>query len=176
MDQEIERVIRAMQTSVHDQLGALKADVQKVTSDSEAVLEICAELERSVNVDGPDKQRIQHLYDTVHSIVDISIREARANDLNFRRLGMLSGMNHLCWHLSVLTFMKMRVCADDPKALFSCVEPLFRLRHLYDDISARVKSAEKTDDLIPIAEELADKYVALQGEVQEPPPQFLSEP
>jgi len=173
MDEEIVRIMRTMQASVHDQIGALKADVQKVTNDSQAALEICAELERSVNVNASDKQRVEQLSDVVHRIVDISIREAVDNDLNFKRLKILSGMNHLCWHLSVLAFIRLRVCSDDPKALYSCLEPLCRLHNLYIDSSHKINSAEKTDDLIPVAEEFIDKYLALQDEIQKPPPQFL---
>ena len=173
MDEEIARIIKSMQTSVHDQISALKADVQKATGDSQAALEICAELERSVNISASDKQRIQQLSDIVRKIIDISSKEATDNDLNFRRLRILSGINHLCWHLSVMAFIKLRVCSDDPKIMFSCIEPLSRLRDLHADFTDKVKSAEKTDDLIPVGEEFADKYLALQDEIQKPPLKFL---
>jgi len=173
MDEGIIRIMKAIQTSVHDQINALKADVQKVTEDSQTALEICAELERSVNVSVSDKQRIQRLSDAVRNIIDLSVREATDNALNFNRLRILSGFNYLCWHLSIFAFIKLRLCSDDPNVLYSCIEPLFRLQDLHNDLSAQVMSAKKVNDLITIGEEFADKYIALQDEIQKPPSQLL---
>ena len=173
MDNEITKIIKSMQTSVFDQISALKTDVQTATKDSQAALEICAELERSVNVNASDKQRIQQLSDVVHKIVDISVEEATDNELNFKRLRFLSGVHHVCWHLSVLALMKLRICSGDPKNLYLCLQPLLRLRDLYDDISVRVYSVKNVNDLIAVGEEFADKYLVLQDEIQKQQVQLL---
>jgi len=172
MDNEIARILKGMQTSIHDQISALKADALKATEDSQAALEICAELEQSVSIEASDKQRIQQLSDTVRNIIDISIKEAKDYDLNFKRLRMLSGMNHLYWYLSVLALIKLRVCSNDPATMYSCIQPLFALRDLYDVTSDKVNSAGKTDDLISVGEEFAKKLLALQDEIQKPVPLF----
>ena len=173
MDEEIAKIIKGIQTSMHDQINALKIDAQKAREDSQAALDICAELEQSANVTASDKQRIQQLSDIVHQIIDISIKEATDYDLNFNQLRMLSGMNHLYLHLSVLTLIKLRICSNDPSVMYFCLQPLFALHDLYNHSSDKVRLAKSTDDLVSVGEEFANKLLALQEEIEKLPSKLL---
>ena len=173
MDKEIERFLKIMQTSVHDQISALKEDVKKVADDSQAALEICAELERSVNINPSDKQLVKRLSDIVNNILKYSAKDAADNELEFSRLRMLFGINHLFSRLSTFSLTTLRLCSDDPKTLSSRIRLMLQIVGFWDDTFDKINSAEEEADLLPIGEECVKKYMALQSKIEKPPLKML---
>ncbi|MGD0795672.1 MAG: hypothetical protein ABR958_08860 [Dehalococcoidales bacterium] len=167
MDKDIEKLFKNLQISVHDQIGALKADVQKSSADTQAALDICSELEKSVNLDISDKKRIQRLSDIVNQIVEISIEEAKENDLNFKRLRIISAINYAYSRLSVLNLIIYRICSEKTQELYKCIQPLYHLNEARDGFIEKIYLAKNTQELQGVIEEFAGKFKTIQDEINE---------
>jgi hypothetical protein len=166
MDKEVEKYIKAMQTSLYDQISGLKTDTQTVAEDTQAALEICAELERNVNVNASDKERIKQLSNIVQKIVEISAQEAKDNELSFIRIRILSGINYMYSRLSILNLIKLRLCSDDPKEMYLCIQPMFKLMELRDSVRDKLDSARSVQEIKDISDEFSENFMAIQKEIE----------
>jgi hypothetical protein len=163
MDNEIEKVLRIIQTSMHDQISGLKVDTQKAMKDAQAALEICAELEQNVNANTSDKERIKTLSDIVTKIAKTSKEEAENNSFYFSQIRMLSGINYIYCRLSMQILVFFKFCSTQ-KEIDQCLELLYKLQRLHDSIDEQIYSAMNTDDLQVLGENFIKNIMIIQKE------------
>jgi hypothetical protein len=163
-EEEIKKIISSMQTSLHDQISALKADVQKAVGDSDAALEISATLEKTINKLTSEKIQTGELAkDLVGTLKIIEAKEKR-DFLNFRRLQMLAGMSQLSWNLSMRMLVVAILRREDEQKQLYYFEQLLALVKICKDFSTKILDATTVEEEDSLWLEFSNRYFAIQDQ------------
>jgi molybdopterin converting factor small subunit len=162
-EEEIKRMINLVQTSLHDQVSALKSDVQRAVGDSEAALEIGATLEKTINELKSEKIQQSELVNGLRDTLEILKDKIKSDSLQFRRLQTLAGMSHLCWHLSMRMLIMAIPRKEDEQSLLHYLKQLLDLIATYEDFYKKVKEATTVKETESLVLEFADRYFAMQN-------------
>ncbi len=165
MDDSAENIIRNIQASVHDQINAMKSDLQDISSDLTTVVDIASELEQNINSISSDILQLQPLSEVVKKIISISVKGAEQNELNFSKLRILSVAYGMYLRISILNLVKLRICAEEPDQMYLCIQPIFKLLDFHDNMIKRIKSAKNNDELQSISNDIANKIIDVQNEL-----------
>ena len=98
-NEEIKEMIKLVQTSLHDQISALKSDVNRAVGDSETVLEISATLEKSMQLFVSGKVQLDKLVETNSKMIQLLQSEIQDTQLDLKRVRMIAGTNNYCFNL-----------------------------------------------------------------------------
>lgn len=161
-EEEIKKMLNLIQISLHDQVNALKSDTQRAVGDSETALEISATLEKTINELTSEKLQTRKLVESQGHVLQLIHREITENNLRIKKIKILTGMSHLCWHLSMRILTMAITHQENEQSQLYYFEQLFDLITISRDFYTKVNEAKTVEEANMVGEELADRYYAIQ--------------
>jgi hypothetical protein len=108
-NEELKRIIKLVQTSLHDQVNALKNDVNRALGDSETALEISATLEKSLESFKSGEIQLKELVETNSKVIQLLQSEIQDSYLDIKKIRMITGIDNFCFSLSSEAFIYITV-------------------------------------------------------------------
>jgi len=141
-DEDMQRILRNMQTSMYDQMNALKSDVQKAVGDADAAVEISANLEKNVNALESMQEKIKNLaFDSTKTAI-------------------LDSINHDFLILSMLGIMRVITAGtkNDKDKQIQILEQMLKLIKTNSNSVDEIRDATEVKQLESLCTQIDDKY------------------
>jgi len=165
MDRDFSDRIKQLQTFLHDQINAAKADADKALQDSEASLQIGAELEQHLNKLVSEGADTQHLVQAQGLLLQQLYQQVTSSQLRTRQIEIDAGTTHLCWYLSIIITMGILSSINNPSKQGQYVSQLEHLIDFSKEAKSRINQTTTIKEADSVALQFTDSYLALQSKV-----------
>ena len=172
-EEDIKKMIAHMQTSLHDQVSALKEDVSKAIGDSGAALELSAELEKSINSLSSEKGQLEKQIQMQGHISRGLLQQIEAIQIESKKARVIAVIDGICFDCSIQLSLYFSASGDyELRSLIGerMLELLFERQQALDKIGVdatndEIKSTllKFVDGLSKIRQELGRKDIPLLG-------------
>lgn len=126
-EEEIKRLVNQVQTSLYDQVNALKSEVQKAKGDVDATLEISATIEKTIN------------------------------PLNYKKLKYAVDINHISWQLSMTKLGNLLFSNKDPEKFHYHLQQLIDFASFDNKTYLKINEATTDKELESVWQEYFDE-------------------
>lgn len=158
MPDEMDKLLKLMQAGLHDQVGAAKADSEKAKADSQAALEIAAELEKDLQEVTKGRQRSEKLLE----VIEIILRQIDNNNLEIRRIKASAGINLLCLRISTMALSFAIVQERGGQEQLRFLKQAIDATLIGGEFNNQIQEVTKNEELDPILIQFAEKFMAMQ--------------
>jgi hypothetical protein len=167
-NEEIQKMIRSIQTSLHDQIGALKSDFHKTEGDVDTALEISATLEKTIHELESGKYKIDELLKNQASVLEYMKKVLKYHSFEIIKAEMLTSINYTCSRLFVLGILSMILAGEQNNInkQTKLLQLMLNLIDLYDDCVKGTLDATEDEQLKPLFTQFDNKYNELKEELK----------
>jgi hypothetical protein len=164
-NEEMQKMIKSIQTSLHDQVSALKSDVQKAVGDADTALEISATLEKTIHELESGKYEIDKLIQGQTNVLKLMSEGMQEIRFATRKVRVLTGMNHICLSLCTIGIAKTLATPNNVDKQRKYLEQVLKLLKIHDDFALKIDNATEVEQVNSLGEHLLDKYMDVQSAI-----------
>jgi cob(I)alamin adenosyltransferase len=163
-NEDMQKMMRSIQTSLHDQISALKSDFHKTEGDVDTALEISATLEKTIHELESGKYETDELLKSQTSVLEYMQERLKTQAFEIIKAEILTYINHACSRLFVLGLMKAIAVGaqNDIGKQTKLLQLMLDLIDLNDDCIQRTLDATEAEQLNPLFTQFDDKYNELK--------------
>ena len=165
MEDNFMRQLKAVQTSLHDQIGAVKADAEQAKSDVDTVLQLLASVEPHIHESATQKEIIEELEAKVQALAQVA-NLMSSHTVKIATARMLAGVSTICSRLACTAVVMMIARVAEQESPFEPLQKLLAVLQMWDDVTLRVAAAETVDQLQTIQGQFQSEYMDIQGQVR----------
>ena len=159
----MERILKSMQTSLHDQINALKSDVQRAVGDADTAVEISATLEKNLHELESGKYQMDEALEKQTKALDAIVKIIEMTTFAIKQTRILTGMNQVCLRLCILGIMKAMGVA--PLQKLRCLELVSGLLKIHDDFTQKIAEATEVEQLESLANQFIPQYIDIKSKI-----------
>lgn len=159
---DVARFVKDLQTSVLDQISALKDDTERAVTDAGAALELSAALEYRAQDVLQTPERVERSMESLLDALEGLKEESRKVALEVARTRMMAGINQVCSRLLCLAILGSICNSGDREKRDSCLEQVSQVLKYWQDSAEQAAAMERIEQMDPLANQLASRYLTLQ--------------
>ncbi len=164
-DEQIKQKLKMMSTHLHEQISALKVDVQRAIGESSTAVDISATLEKVVHELESKKDVTDQSFEAIDEFFKLVLPKMNKVVLDVRKNSLSIAMNHLCIRLYVLGIIGTIIAGGDELKQVMYGERLLDLLQSHEDLLHQISDATKAEQLYPIGVRFIDRYIEIQSQI-----------